>query len=160
MTGHEFHLAAAGGGSGGFGGGGEGGGGRGAGLYILIQVLIRIAIFGHGIGALVLIGLVILAAVFLKVTPHGKRWFAAYQNAGPAARRRTHQRERRVELAAAEAAEDDPAFAPDIVRRQATRLFERIQRSRRLASVQNSRMRTVSLSRPERLRRRPYASST
>ena len=35
---------------------------------------------------------------------------------GPAARRRTAQRERRVELAAAEAAEDDPAFAPDVVR--------------------------------------------
>ncbi len=129
MTGHEFHLAAAGGGSGGFGGGGGGGGGRGAGLYILIQILIRIAIFGHGIGALVLIGVIILAVIFLRVAPQGQRWFAARQSTGPAAKRRTRQRERRVELAAAEAAEDDPAFTPDAVRRQAARLFERIQRA-------------------------------
>ncbi len=130
MTGHELHLAAAGGGSGGFGGGGGGGGGgRGAGLYILIQILIRIAIFGHGLGALVLIGVIILAVIFLRVVPQGQRWFASYKSAGPAARRRTRQRERRVELAAAEAADDDPAFAPDAVRRQAAGLFERIQRA-------------------------------
>ena len=38
------------------------------------------------------------------------------ESSGRAARRRVAQRERRVELAAAEAAEDDPAFAPDVVR--------------------------------------------
>lgn len=124
------HLAAAGGGTGGFGGGGgEGGGGRGAGLYILIQILIRIAILGHGIGALVLIGLIILAVIFFKVVPQGQQWFASYRNAGSAARRRTRQRERRVELAAAEAAEDDPAFAPEAVRRQAAHLFQQIERA-------------------------------
>ena len=37
------------------------------------------------------------------------------------------QRQRKVELAAAEAAEDDPAFAPDAVRAEAARLFTQIQ---------------------------------
>ena len=119
-------FAAAGGGSGGFGGGG-GGGGRGAGLYILIQILIRIAIFGHGIGAIVLVALLILAIVVMHFTPHASGWFAAHQAAGPAARRRTRRRERRVELAAAEAAEDDPVFAPANVRGQVAALFRRVQ---------------------------------
>ncbi len=118
-------LAAAGGGSGGFGGGG--GGGRGAGLYILIQILIRIAIFGHGIGALVLVGLIILAVLVMNFVPHASGWFTAHQTAGPAARRRTRQRERRVELAAAEAAEDEPAFAPANVRGQVASLFRQVQ---------------------------------
>jgi predicted lipid-binding transport protein (Tim44 family) len=119
-------FAAAGGGSGGFGGGG-GGGGRGAGLYILIQILIRIAIFGHGIGALVLIGLIVLGVLFMRVAPRAQSRWAAQGDAGPAARRRTADRQRRVELAAAEAAEDDPAFAPDEVRSAATRLFDDVQ---------------------------------
>jgi predicted lipid-binding transport protein (Tim44 family) len=118
-------LAAAGGGSSGFGGGG--GGGRGAGLYILIQILIRIAIFGHGLGALVLIGLIVLAVLFTNLAPRAKAFWSAEQSQGPAARRRTALRERRVELAAAEAAEDDPAFAPDNVRRTATTLFRQIE---------------------------------
>ena len=65
-------LAAAGGGSSGFsGGGGEGGGGggRGAALYFLIQILIRIAIIGHGLGALILIGLLVLWILFTRVAP-------------------------------------------------------------------------------------------
>jgi predicted lipid-binding transport protein (Tim44 family) len=37
------------------------------------------------------------------------------------------ERSRKVELAAAEAAEDDPAFAPDAVRSEAARLFTRVQ---------------------------------
>jgi predicted lipid-binding transport protein (Tim44 family) len=119
-------LAAAGGGSSGFGGGG-GGGGRGAGLYILIQILIRIAIFGHGIGALVLIGLIVLGVLFMRVAPKAQSRWAAQGDAGPAAHRRTADRQRRVELAAAEAAEDDPAFAPDEVRAAATRLFDDVQ---------------------------------
>ncbi len=118
-------LAAGGGGSGGFGGGG--GGGRGAGLYILIQILIRIAIFGHGIGAVVLVALLILAVIMMNVSPHATQWFSARQAAGPAARRRTRRRERRVELAAAEAAEDDPSFAPEHVRARAAALFHQVQ---------------------------------
>ena len=121
-------LAAAGGGSSGFGGGGGGGGGgRGAGLYVLIQILIRIAIFGHGIGALVLIGLIVLAMLFMRVAPRAQSRWASQAAAGPAARRRTAERQRRVELAAAEAAEDDPAFAPDAVRSAASQLFADIQ---------------------------------
>jgi predicted lipid-binding transport protein (Tim44 family) len=121
-------LAAAGGGSSGFGGGGGGGGrGRGVGLYILIQILIRIAIFGHGLGALLLIGLIVLAVLFFKLSPRMQAAFSTQQAQGPAARRRTAQRERRVELAAAEAAEDDPAFAPDQVRSAATHLFKEIE---------------------------------
>jgi predicted lipid-binding transport protein (Tim44 family) len=124
-------LAAAGGGSNGFGGGGFGGGGhgggRGAGLYILIQILIRIAIFGHGIGALVIIGLILLAVLFSRLGPRIRAFWSAQQEQGRAARRRAAIRQRRVELAAAEAAEDDPAFAPDAVRSAATKLFKDIQ---------------------------------
>jgi predicted lipid-binding transport protein (Tim44 family) len=119
-------LASAGGGSSGFGGGG-GGGGRGAGLYILFQILIRIAILGHGLGALVLIGLVVLWLLFTRMAPKAQGFWAAQQSSGRTARRRTSQRERRVELAAAEAADDDPAFAPDVVRPAAARLFTEIQ---------------------------------
>jgi predicted lipid-binding transport protein (Tim44 family) len=122
-------LAAAGGGSSGFGGGGSGGGGggRGAALYFLIQILIRIAIIGHGLGALVLIGLFVLWLLFTRVGPRARAFSGAQGTAGPAARRRTARRQRRVELAAAEAAEDDPAFAPDNVRSTATQLFKDIQ---------------------------------
>jgi predicted lipid-binding transport protein (Tim44 family) len=119
-------LAAAGGGTGGFGGGG-GHGGRGAGLYILIQILIRVAIFGHGLGALILIGLIVLAVLFTRLAPRAQAFWSAQEEQGPTARRRTSQRARRVELAAAEAAEDDPAFAPDFVRSAAARLFSEIQ---------------------------------
>jgi predicted lipid-binding transport protein (Tim44 family) len=119
-------LAAAGGGSGGFGGGG-GGGGRGAGLYILIQILIRIAIFGHGVGALVLIGLIVLAVLFTRMAPGARRFWTARQDLGPAARHHAARRQRRVELAAAEAAEEDPAFAPDAVRSASAQLFTAIQ---------------------------------
>jgi predicted lipid-binding transport protein (Tim44 family) len=119
-------LASAGGGSSGFGGGG-GRGGRGAAFYFLIQILIRIAIFGHGLGALILIGLIVLAVLFTRVAPRAQSFWAAQGAAGPAARRKTAQRERRVELAAAEAAEDDAAFAPEHVQASAARLFGDIQ---------------------------------
>lgn len=118
-------LASAGGGSSGFGGGG--GGGRGAGLYILFQILIRVALIGHGLGALGLIAVIVLWVVFTNVAPRARGFWSAKQESGPAARRRVAQRQRRVELAAAEAAEDDPAFAPDTVRASAARLFTEIQ---------------------------------
>jgi predicted lipid-binding transport protein (Tim44 family) len=121
-------LAAAGGGSGGFGGGGGGGGGgRGAGLYILIQILFRIAIIGHGLGALVLIGLFLIWAVMTRGTPRARSFWSARRSYGRADRGRTAVRERRVALAAAEAAEDDPAFAPDVVKPAAARLFTEVQ---------------------------------
>jgi predicted lipid-binding transport protein (Tim44 family) len=122
-------LASAGGGSAGFGGGegGGGGGGRGAALYFLIQILIRVAIIGHGLGALVLIGVILLWVLFTRMVPRMRSFWSAEQSAGPAARRRVSQRQRRVEAAAAEAAEDDPAFAPDRVRPAAAQLFKDIQ---------------------------------
>jgi predicted lipid-binding transport protein (Tim44 family) len=119
-------MASAGGGSSGYGGGG-GGGGRGVGLYILIQILIRIAIFGHGLGALVLIGLVVAFLLFTHLSPKVRGFASARQDAGRPTRRRASKRERRVELAAAEAAEYDPAFAPDLVKPAAAHLFTEIQ---------------------------------
>ena len=55
----------------GFGGGGGGGGGGGAAgwLYIMIQILVRIAILGHGLGALVLIGLIVVALLLSALDP-------------------------------------------------------------------------------------------
>ncbi len=122
-------LAAAGGGSAGFGGGGEGGGGggRGVGFYILIQLLVRIAVLGHGLGALVLIGLALLYILFTRVIPRTQGSWAASSSSGRRASRRTAKRQRRVELAAAVAAEEDPAFAPDAVRANATALFKQVQ---------------------------------
>ena len=141
-------LASAGGGSssfggGGFGGGGGegGGGGKGAGLYILIQILIRIAIFGHGIGALVLVGLFLLVVLFKVLVPRMRAFWAAQEEEGRAARRRVAKRQRRVELAAAEAAEADPQFAPDAVRSATAQLFKNIQQA--WSSDDRKRLRTL-----------------
>jgi predicted lipid-binding transport protein (Tim44 family) len=125
-------LAAAGGGSAGFGGGGGGGeggggGGSGVGVFILIQILIRIAVLGHGLGALVLIGLFLIYLVMTRVMPGAQRSWSARNSNGPKARRRVAERQRRVQAAAAEAAEDDPAFAADAVKANATALFKQIQ---------------------------------
>jgi predicted lipid-binding transport protein (Tim44 family) len=120
-------MASAGGGSAGFGGGGGGGGGGGHGsgfaLYLLIQLLFRIAIIGHGLGALVLVALALMYFLLTRVVPHARSSWSG----GPRARRRTAKRERRVELAAAVAAEEDPAFAPEAVRANATALFKQVQ---------------------------------
>jgi predicted lipid-binding transport protein (Tim44 family) len=121
--------ASAGGGSSGFSGGGGGGGGRGAGLYILIQILIRIAIFGHGLGALVLIGLVLLLVMFNFVAPKVQAFASANTAQGKRNKSKARQRQRRVELAAAEAADDDEAFDPEVVRTQAANLYMDIQRA-------------------------------
>jgi predicted lipid-binding transport protein (Tim44 family) len=117
-------FAAAGGGSAGYGGGGGGGGhGSGFALYLLFQLLFRIALLGHGLGALFLVALALLYFFLTRVVPHAK----STSNSGPRARRRTAKRERRVELAAAVAAEENPAFAPDAVRANATALFKQVQ---------------------------------
>ncbi len=124
-------LAAAGGGSSGFsggGGGGGGGGGRGFGFYILLQLLFRIAMLGHGLGALVLIGLAILYFLIARVFPHTRSsWTARGGTAATQSRRRVAERQRRVTAAAAEAAEDDPEFAADVVKPAAANLFKQIQ---------------------------------
>ena len=124
-------LASAGGGSSGFSGGGGGGGGRGNGfaLYIIIDLLIHIAVLGHGLGAVVLIALALAWFMLTRGGPMLTEWWNTR-----AAGRRSHgrrgkpsTRERRVQLAAAEAAESDPAFAADEVRSAATELFTDIQ---------------------------------
>jgi predicted lipid-binding transport protein (Tim44 family) len=122
-------LATAGGGSSGFGGGGGGGHGGGSGfaLYILFQLLFRIALLGHGLGFLFLVvcGLIYLA--FRRMGPNASGFWQARGSAGRASRRTVATRERRVELAAAEAAEEDPAFAPENVRAMAAGLYVAIQ---------------------------------
>jgi predicted lipid-binding transport protein (Tim44 family) len=120
-------LAAAGGGSAGFGGGGGGGGGRGFAFYILIQLLVRIAVIGHGLGAVVLIALVLLYVLIARVVPQAPRFWSSHGSSGTKARRRVAKRQRRVEMAAAVAAEEDEAFAPHVVKPAAARLFEQIQ---------------------------------
>jgi predicted lipid-binding transport protein (Tim44 family) len=123
-------LAAAGGGSAGFsGGGGGGGGGHGSGfaLYIIIDLLIHIALLGHGLGALFLIALGLLYLFVTKVVPAMQASMAARATSGP--RKHNAKRERRVELAAAEAAEDDPDFSPEKVQANARRLFFEIQKA-------------------------------
>jgi len=116
----EAAFAPAGGGSSGFGGGGGGGGGggfsggggggfsggggsRGSGGGSPIGALLIVAIFG-------LIGLVVLVS--------GLRY-----------RRRRRKRLRRVELASAEAAADDPAFAADVLVPAAVELYKQAQRA-------------------------------
>jgi predicted lipid-binding transport protein (Tim44 family) len=126
-------LAAAGGGSAGFsgGGGGGGGGGHGSGfaLYIIIDLLIHIAVLGHGLGALVLIALALLYWFMTKGMPKLQEWMATRAAARGPRTGKPSKRERRVELAAAEAAEDDPEYAPDAVRESAAILFKAVQRA-------------------------------
>jgi predicted lipid-binding transport protein (Tim44 family) len=125
-------LAAAGGGSAGFsGGGGGGGGGHGSGfaLYIIIDLLIHIAVLGHGLGALVLIALALIYFFATKGMPKIQEWWATRAAARGPVHRKPSKRERRVELAAAEAAEDDEEYAPDNVRASAAVLFKAVQRA-------------------------------
>jgi predicted lipid-binding transport protein (Tim44 family) len=126
-------LAAAGGGSSGFSGGGEGGGGGGHGsgfvLFILIRLLIDIAVLGHGLGALFLIAAGLLFWFVTRGLPKLQAWWAeraAQRTDGP---HKTSKRERRVELAAAEAADEDPDFAPDRVRAAGRQLFFDIEKA-------------------------------
>jgi predicted lipid-binding transport protein (Tim44 family) len=100
--------AAAGGGSAGFHGGG-GGGGHGAGKLFFILWLVA-----HPIALAFVVGIVLCFAA------------VAWVNSARG-RARRQARVRRVEIAAAEASEDDAAFAPDVVVPQAKRLFGEIQ---------------------------------
>jgi predicted lipid-binding transport protein (Tim44 family) len=90
-----------GGGGGGFGGGGAGGGGT-----------------TGGAGSLILFAFLILAVILFTT-------YSAIRVRRYNKRRRAHQR--KVELAAAEAAGDDEAFAPDAVRAEAERIFRAAQ---------------------------------
>ena len=124
-------LAAAGGGSAGFSGGGGGGGGGGGAhafeIYLIFRVLFDIARIGHGLGA---VFLVVLAAAYWFVRfglPKLRASAEARRRRGGAHRRDARKRERRVELAAAEAADEDPIFDPEHVRTSAASLFTQIQ---------------------------------
>ncbi|HLI60860.1 MAG TPA: TIM44-like domain-containing protein, partial [Solirubrobacteraceae bacterium] len=122
-------LASAGGGSSGFSGGGGGGGhGSGFALYLLFDLLFHIALLGHGLGAIVL-GVIVIAYLFVtKVMPRmSDDWQERAARRGPRRHRKPSQRERRVELAAAEAAESDPAWGAEEVRAAAAQLFKDIQ---------------------------------
>ena len=124
-------LAGAGGGSAGYSGGGGGGGGHGSGfaLFILIRLLIDIAVLGHGLGALVLIALGLLFWFVTRGLPRLQAWWAERAAQRGGGQHKTSKRERRVELAAAEAADEDPDFAPDRVRAAGRRLFFDIEKA-------------------------------
>jgi predicted lipid-binding transport protein (Tim44 family) len=123
-------LARAGGGSSGFHGGGGGGGGfhgggggfHGGGYYggggggHISAAGVGIVI-GIIFGSIVLLILVLLA---ISAYRKGRAWARV---------RELLRRERRVEAAAAEAAEDDPDFAAEVVRPAAERLYREIQKA-------------------------------
>ena len=75
----------------------------------------------------------IVAIIVFWILPKLTVWWRGQQTAGRSVRQRVagrqevKERERRVELAAAEASEDDSAFAPDVVRPAATQLFQDVQ---------------------------------
>ena len=138
LTAAPLASAAAGGGSAGFssGGGGGGGGGfsgggghgKGFAIYLAFRALFDIALLGHGLGAVVLIAIALIAYIWVKGGPKARAWSEARRNRGRSSKKATAKRSRRVELAAAEAAsDDDPLFAPDIVRPAAANLFTQIQ---------------------------------
>ncbi|WP_249010817.1 TIM44-like domain-containing protein [Conexibacter sp. DBS9H8] len=125
-------LARGGSGVGGFSLGGEGGGsGGGAGkgfiIYIALRLLIDLVLFGHGVGALIAVGLVLAAWIYFYGGRWIGDWFTAQRRRGPAQRREARRRERRVALAAAEAADADGAFDPERVRAAAQELFVDVQ---------------------------------
>ncbi|MDQ6606849.1 MAG: Tim44-like domain-containing protein [Actinomycetota bacterium] len=131
-------LAGAGGGSSGFsgGGGGRGGGGFGGGgggsgkgfaLYLIFRALFDIALIGHGLGFLVLVGLVLIVVLYVKGWPKVRAFWQERRTYGRSSRKRTAQRTRRVQLAAAEAGDEDPAFLPENVISAATNLYVAIQ---------------------------------
>jgi predicted lipid-binding transport protein (Tim44 family) len=126
-------LAAAGGGSSGFsgGGGGGGGGGHGSGfaLFILFRLLIDIAVLGHGLGLLFLIALALLYWFVKRGLPKLQAWWAERAAQRGGGHRKTSERERRVELAAAEAADEDPDFGPERVRAAGRTLFMDIEKA-------------------------------
>ncbi len=116
-------FAAAGGGSAGFSGGGGGGsfgggggGGKGFALFIIFRLLIDIAILGHGLGLLVLLALFAAWWIMSRGMPSFLRFWDLRAQQGRAHRRESRKRERRVELAAAEAEDENPIFGPAAVR--------------------------------------------
>jgi predicted lipid-binding transport protein (Tim44 family) len=128
------------GGGGGFGGGGFGGrgfGGRGhflpiflpigGGALILILFLVAVLIAAAAIRAQRPAGTT--ADAGLHVTEHLRAAQSVLAYLNPFARRRRQRRQRRVEVAAREAAQDDPEFAPEVVHAEAEQLFRAVQKA-------------------------------
>ncbi len=115
------------GGGGGFGGGGGGGAGHAFVLYLVFRALFTIALLGHGLGFLVLLALAAAWWFMTRGFPNMQRSWAARSRQGHAHRRETRKRERRVELAAAEASDENPIFGPVAVRAAGAQLFTDIQ---------------------------------
>jgi len=118
------------GGGGGFGGGG-GGTGSSGGSWIVVVVILVLWFVVH---------------FYMRRRTGRHSWplalFSSFgRRVGQATPKKVAERARKVELAAAEAAEDDPAFAPDVVRPAAANLFIEIQKAwsaqdkQRLASL-------------------------
>ena len=126
-------LASAGGGSAGFSGGdGGGGGGGGANVFVvflIFRVIIDLAIATHGVALIFIAAAVAIWWVWKRGMPSFVTFWAARQRQGRAHRRESRRRERRVELAAAEAEDENPIFGPAAVREAAARLFTDIQRA-------------------------------
>jgi predicted lipid-binding transport protein (Tim44 family) len=126
-------LAAAGGGSAGFGGGGGGfggggggfGGGFGGGGGGCSGSNCSGGIAGAVLGGIILVVLVGLFLIWLahRLASAERRLVRAER------RRRAGHREQRVQSAAAEAAEEDPAFAAEAVHKEAARLFQAIEKA-------------------------------
>lgn len=122
-----FGGGGSGGGGGGF-GGGAGGGGAGGGGAIPLSTPLAIVLFVV-IGAVLLIGNLPGGAAKRghRAARSAVRFLARPFSA--LRRRRRAKRVRQVELAAAEAAEDDERFAPDVLRPAAAALFRDVQRA-------------------------------
>ena len=127
-------FAAAGGGSSGFSGGGGGGGGFSGGggghgffLFLIFRAIIDLTIATHGAFLLVLLALGAAWWIMTRGFPSALRFWEFRAQQGHAHRRESRRRERRVELAAAEAEDENPIFGPAAVREAATQLFADIQ---------------------------------
>jgi predicted lipid-binding transport protein (Tim44 family) len=129
-------FASAGGGSSGFNGGGGGGGGYSGGggggghaffVFLIFRAIIDLTIATHGIFLLVLLAVAAAWWIMNRGAPSFMVYWSAHQRQGRAYRRESRKRERRVELAAAEAEDENPIFGPAAVRTAAGQLFADIQ---------------------------------
>ena len=120
------NYSGGGGGGGGFGGGG-GGGGHAFFLFLIFRAIIDLTIATHGFFLLVLFALGAAWWIMTRGMPEFLKFWSARQQQGRAHRRESRRRERRVELAAAEAEDENPIFGPSAVREAAAQLFADIQ---------------------------------
>ncbi len=115
------------GGGGGFGGGGGGGGGKAFFVFLIFRAIIDLIIVTRGAFLLVLIAVGLAWWVSTRGVPKFMSFWRAHEQQGRAHRRESRRRERRVELAAAEAEDENPIFGPTAVREAAAQLFVDIQ---------------------------------